>query len=85
VCGSFAAELVLGKTPDELVEISGDTILKILGSFPEENRHCAFLAADTLQDAFNDYMIKGTRNKEKRKGVQMFRFHIQSEPLLREL
>ncbi len=61
VCGSFAAELALGKTPDELTEITGETILKILGSFPEENRHCAFLAADTLQDALNDYMIKGTR------------------------
>ena len=34
---------------------------QILGSFPEESRHCAFLAADTLQDALNDYMIKGTR------------------------
>ena len=61
VCGSFAAELAFGKTPDELVEITGETILKILGSFPEENRRCAFLAADTLQDALNDYMIKGTR------------------------
>ena len=60
VCASFAAELAFGKTPDELVEITGETILKILGSFPEENRHCAFLAADTLQDALHDYMIKGT-------------------------
>ena len=61
VCGSFAAELALGKTPDELIEISGETILKILGSFPEENQHCAFLAADTLQAALHDYMIKGNR------------------------
>jgi nitrogen fixation NifU-like protein len=61
VCGSFAAELALGKTPDELVEISGETILNILGSFPEENRHCAFLAADTLQAALHDYMVKGSR------------------------
>jgi len=61
VCGSFVAELALGKTPDELVEITGETILKILGSFPKENWHCAFLAADTLQDALNDYMIKGAR------------------------
>lgn len=68
VCGSFAAELALGKSPDELVEISGETILKILGSFPEENRHCAFLAADTLQEALGDYMIKGTRSQEERRG-----------------
>ena len=60
VCGSFAAELALGKTPDEIVEINGETILKILGKFPEENRHCAFLAADTLQDALHDYLSKET-------------------------
>jgi len=65
VCGSFTAELALGKTPDELVEITGETILKILGSFPEKKRHCAFLAADTLQDALNDYMIKGPETRKK--------------------
>ena len=57
VCGSFAAELAIGKTPDELVSISGEDILKILGRFPEENHHCAFLAADTLQEALDDYMV----------------------------
>lgn len=61
VCGSFAAELALGKTPEELMEITGEVILKILGHFPEENQHCAFLAADTLQDALNDYMVKENR------------------------
>jgi nitrogen fixation NifU-like protein len=65
VCGSFAAELALGKFSDELLEITGDTILKILGNFPEEYRHCAFLATDTLQDALHDYMVKGTRNQEE--------------------
>ena len=65
VCGSFAAELALGKTPEELVEITGETILKILGSFPEENRHCAFLAADTLQAALNNYMSKRTGEVRK--------------------
>ena len=27
VCGSFAAELALGKDPDELIEITGESIL----------------------------------------------------------
>ncbi len=57
VCGSFAAELAIGKTPDELSEITGDKILDILGVFPEEDRHCAFLAANTLQEALNNYMV----------------------------
>lgn len=59
VCGSFAAELSLGKNPDEVAEISGETILKVLGGLPEEDRHCAFLAAETLQVALDDYLRKG--------------------------
>ena len=63
VCGSFAAELALGKNPDELVEITGEEILQIIGGLPEENQHCAFLAAETLQAALSDYMMKQTQKK----------------------
>ncbi len=58
VCGSFAAEMALGKTPDELLEITGEKIIETLGGFPEEDRHCAFLAAETLQQALHTYMMK---------------------------
>ena len=58
VCGSFAAELALGKSPDELVDISGETILNILGGLPKEDEHCAYLAGETLQEALTEYMIK---------------------------
>lgn len=58
VCGSLAAELAIGKTPDELANVTGDMILGILGVFPEEDRHCAFLAAGTLQAALENYMRK---------------------------
>jgi nitrogen fixation NifU-like protein len=58
VCGSFAAELALGRTPDELAEISGDDILQHIGRFPDDDRHCAFLAAETLQQALHAYMVK---------------------------
>ncbi len=61
VCGSFAAELALGKSPDEIVDITGESILNKLESFPEEDKHCAFLSAEALQDAVNDYMIKQSR------------------------
>lgn len=61
VCGSFAAELARGKTPDELSDISGETILDILGGLPEEDRHCAFLAAGTLQEALDSYMRKHSK------------------------
>ena len=58
VCGSFAAELALGLDLDGLAEITGDTVLEILGGLPEEDRHCAFLAVETLQEAIDDYMCK---------------------------
>jgi nitrogen fixation NifU-like protein len=66
VCGSFAAELAHGRSPDEVAEITGEMILDVLGGLPEEDRHCAFLAAETLQEALDDYMRKqrGRDNSE---------------------
>ncbi|MFH1980740.1 MAG: iron-sulfur cluster assembly scaffold protein [Pseudomonadota bacterium] len=57
VCGSFAAEMAIGRNPDELTAITGEAILGKIGTFPEEDRHCAFLAAETLHEALNRYMI----------------------------
>jgi len=56
VCGSFAAEMALGKDPDQLAAITGEAILKEIGRFPEDDRHCAFLAAETIQEALSRYM-----------------------------
>ncbi len=55
VCGSYAAELATGKSPEELADISGKTILDILGGLPEDYEHCAFLAAEALRQAVYDY------------------------------
>ena len=66
VCGSFAAELSFGKRPDEILEITGEAILKKVGGLSEADRHCAFLFADALQEALNDYMIKHTRKKHEK-------------------
>jgi nitrogen fixation NifU-like protein len=65
VCGSFAAEFAYGKRPDELAEITGETILDILGGLPKEDRHCAFLAGQTLQEALDDYMKKQHMRKDE--------------------
>ena len=56
VSGSFAIELTLGKTTDELADITGEDVLKAIGRLPEEEKHCASLAALTIQDALTDYM-----------------------------
>lgn len=56
VCGSFAVELALGKDPDEIMAIKGEQILEILGGLPEDDRHCVFLAVETLHNALDNYM-----------------------------
>ncbi len=57
ICGSFTAELAMGKNPDELTEITGDAVLKKIGGL-QEDKHCAFLAAKTLQEALQCYMSR---------------------------
>ena len=49
VCGSVACELAIKKRVEKLSDITGETILEVLGGLPEDNVHCAFLAAETLQ------------------------------------
>ena len=56
VCGSFTAGMALGKTPDELAGITGEKVLATIGTFPDEDQHCAFLAVETLQTALENYM-----------------------------
>ena len=63
VCGSFAAEMAIGRSPEELTDITGDAVLEKLGRMPEEERHCAFLAAATVQEALDQYMSKATCEK----------------------
>jgi len=58
VCGSYAAEMALGRTPLEITEITGETILSVLGGLPPEHEHCAFLAAAVLQSTVEDYMSR---------------------------
>ena len=61
LCGSFTAELAQGRSPDELLEIEPNDILNTIGTFPEQDQHCATLSIETLQEALNDYMIKSSK------------------------
>jgi nitrogen fixation NifU-like protein len=60
VCGSFAAELAMNKSLEELAGISGEMILDMAGGLPEDNEHCAFVAAAALREALRNYL---DRNK----------------------
>jgi len=57
VCVSIAALSAKGKTVDEAVEIDGDSILRRIKDVPEEETHCARLAAETLQDAIHKWLL----------------------------
>ena len=57
-CGSMAAELVRGRDLDDATQIGGDTVLEALGALPEEEHHCAYLAAEALQAAIHEWMLK---------------------------
>ncbi len=61
LAGSFAAELALGKNPEELFDLTGEDVLRAIGTFPKEEQHCAFLAVKTMQEAVNAYMVKQVR------------------------
>jgi nitrogen fixation NifU-like protein len=56
VCASVACELAIGKEPEVVADIRGEAILEVLGDLPEEDVHCAFLAAETLQAALEACM-----------------------------
>jgi nitrogen fixation NifU-like protein len=64
-CGSVVAELATGKDLDEAAQIGGDTILEALGGLPEDEAHCAYLAAETLQVALHEWMSRGSKAEEK--------------------
>lgn len=54
--GSMVTELAKGKTVPEAMRISPDDVERALGGLPEDSRHCALLAANTLKEAIKDYL-----------------------------
>jgi nitrogen fixation protein NifU and related proteins len=56
ISGSFAAELTIGKTPDEIVDITAASVLNTIGKLPDKDLHCASLAARSVQEALSNYM-----------------------------
>lgn len=52
--GSMMTELAMGKSISEAGGINQQDILRALGGLPEESKHCALLAANTLRAAIRD-------------------------------
>jgi nitrogen fixation NifU-like protein len=58
ISGSMAAELAVGKRCEDLSAITGEAVLEGLGGpdcMPEDDRHCAWLAANALLEAVGSY------------------------------
>ena len=63
ICGSFAAELAIGKDLDTVTDINGEAVLNAIGRLPAGDRHCADLAAAALQEALGLYMKRLVSDK----------------------
>lgn len=55
-CGSMATEMTRGRSIVEALKITQSEIIARLGGVPEESRHCALLAANTVREAVRDYL-----------------------------
>jgi nitrogen fixation NifU-like protein len=54
--GSMVTEMAKGRSLSLAQKINQQDVLEALGGLPEENQHCALLAANTLKEAIRDYL-----------------------------
>jgi nitrogen fixation protein NifU and related proteins len=67
-CGAAAARLSLHRTPEEISDIDHAAIEKEVGVLPEEDFHCATLAAGALQEALRVYLVESGPESAERLG-----------------
>ena len=64
-CASAVSVLAQSRTLEQALEIQPEDVETELGGLPEDHRHCARLAVDTLGEAIADYYRQATKNREK--------------------
>jgi NifU-like protein involved in Fe-S cluster formation len=64
-CISSAAQLTEGKTAEEILDISPETVAESIGGLPKDHMHCATLATATLREAVHDYMKNCVHKPDK--------------------
>jgi nitrogen fixation NifU-like protein len=64
IAGSFTAELAMGKTFEEVLDLTGADVLQVIGTFPEAEEHCAHLAVTTLQEAVNSFLVEQVKGEK---------------------
>jgi nitrogen fixation protein NifU and related proteins len=65
IAGSFAAELAMGKSFEEVLDLAGPDVLHEIGTFPKAEEHCAHLAVSTLHEALNSFLIKQVKGERQ--------------------
>lgn len=55
---SMVTEIVKGRTIEEALKITNDTVAEALGGLPSIKMHCSVLAEEALQSAIQDYLSK---------------------------
>ncbi len=65
IAGSFTAEMAMGKTFEEVLDMTGPDVLKEIGTFPEAEEHCAHLAVTTLKEAVNSFLVEQVRGEKQ--------------------
>lgn len=63
LCGYAAAKLAENRTLEEAAEIEGETIISVLKHVPQEEAHCADLAAEALRAAVHEWMLQWRMNR----------------------
>ena len=54
--GSMVSELARGKSISQVLKIGQEDVLSALEGLPDESKHCALLASNTLKAAVKDYL-----------------------------
>lgn len=70
---SMVSELAIGKTLDEAMNITNQSVLEALDGLPKKKHHCSNLGADALHRAIEDFQAKqqGTEFKKPEDGPEV--------------
>jgi len=66
---SMISEMAMGKTLEEALEITNESVAEELGGLPKNKLHCSNLGADALHTAIEDYKKKQAVTKEEATGT----------------
>jgi nitrogen fixation NifU-like protein len=66
---SMVSEMARGKTLDEAMAITNESVAEELGGLPKNKMHCSNLGADALHEAIKNYRDKQAGRAEKAAGT----------------